>query len=480
MTRQRRTHSSEAGVALIHMAVFLPMLLLFTGLAVDSGRAYVVKAQLSKAVDGAALSAARNLNGGNPKGEAAKIFSANFPPTYMGVTSVTDPLTSPDFYVQSTDAATGMHIVTIKATATVPTTFMRIGNFTSVTVASSSEATRRLVDLSLVLDVSGSIGAQWPAVRDAARSFIDAFDQNGDRMSLITYSYGAKVIDAMPATYGFDKTKLKADVPGSLPGGTTSMAEGLYRGWDELRAVSTGQQSGLRVIVLFTDGSGNVVPALLDASGIAKGVFTSDFPKGSPDPGNITTNTPAIQGLFQTETGTQSPSWSFTPPSWSSTSTTMNLQYLPATSAHQHHRSAGIPTSFPLQSNALTVNGVTQSSKRGLRNYNTTVMKYPAEVWNIRNAATNLTEIIADAARNDVSGDHKIRIFTIGMGDLVTMTLGTIPESSESVLMRVANDKRSADFNASQLEGKYYYAQTAADLGPVFQQLQNQIIRLSK
>ena len=66
------------------------------------------------------------------------------------------------------------------------------------------------------------------------------------------------------------------------------------------------------------------------------------------------------------------------------------------------------------------------------------------------------------------------------MGDLVTMTLGTIPESSESVLMRVANDKRSADFNASQLEGKYYYAQTAADLGPVFQQLQNQIIRLSK
>ncbi len=48
-----------------------------------------------------------------------------------------------------------------------------------------------------------------------------------------------------------------------------------------------------------------------------------------------------------------------------------------------------------------------------------------------------------------MSGDHKIRIFTIGMGDLVKMNLGTIPETSESVLMRVANDKKSPDYNSS-------------------------------
>ena len=50
----------------------------------DTGRAYIVKAQLSKAVDGAALSAARNLNGGNPKGEAGKVFRANFPAELHG------------------------------------------------------------------------------------------------------------------------------------------------------------------------------------------------------------------------------------------------------------------------------------------------------------------------------------------------------------------------------------------------------------
>ncbi len=113
-------------------------------------------------------------------------------------------------------------------------------------------------------------------------------------------------------------------------------------------------------------------------------------------------------------------------------------------------------------------------------NFNSTFNKYPAHVRNIRNAATNLTEIIADAARSDTSGDQPIRIFAIGMGQLVQHLLGSRPETSESVLIRLANDVDSPDFNNTQLEGKYYYAQTEADVAPAFQQLQNQIIRLSK
>ena len=85
---------------------------------------------------------------------------------------------------------------------------------------------------------------------------------------------------------------------------------------------------------------------------------------------------------------------------------------------------------------------------------------------NINNAARNLVEIIANAARNDV-GDYHIRIYTIGMGQLVPLQLGTRMETSESILKRIANDARSVpDFNSAQLEGKYYYAQTAADVGP--------------
>src|SRR3979411_2406261 len=111
MKIHRSNFSRQDGFALIYMAATLTVLLLFTGVAVDTGRAYVVKAQLSKAVDGAALAAARNLNGGDPQGEAAKIYRANFPVGYMGTTSSTNPGDAGFFSLQ-TNAATGVNIVT--------------------------------------------------------------------------------------------------------------------------------------------------------------------------------------------------------------------------------------------------------------------------------------------------------------------------------------------------------------------------------
>ena len=479
MTRQRL--DSEQGVALVYLTVLLTLLLLFSGLAVDTGRAYVVKAQLTKSVDGAALGAARMLNSGNPAGEAARIFKANFPEGYMGTSEVTDPATDPNFFEMETVAETGLNVVKVTASATLQTTFMRLANFDEVTVTSSGEATRRMVDLSLVLDVSSSIGSRWPAVRDAARAFVRAFDPTGDRFSLVTYGNGAKVLEQMQPNRGFNKDQVTADIPQTLPGGSTAMVEGLYRGWDELRTVPSGQQSGLRVIVLFTDGASNSVPGIYDiAPGAARGLRTYDFPKNYPDPDNQTWNNPMIAGLFDTETGTTGThAYSATVANWNNPDTLAKVEYLPLVSAHTHGRSQGIPTWFPLQTPFLKVNGVPQSTARGLRQKNAGNGRFPAQVFNINNAARNLLEIIANRARTD-DGDYPIRIYTIGMGELVRYMLGTIPEKSEDILKRIANDKTSPDFNPDQLEGKYYFAQTEDDVGPAFEALQNQIIRLSK
>jgi Mg-chelatase subunit ChlD len=490
MSRTFFRTSDERGFALIYTAGILTVMLLFAGLAVDAGRAYVVKAQLAKAVDGAALGAARMLNSGDPRGEAARIFSANFPSGYMG-TAAGNPTGAGNFYSLSTDAQSGINVVTITATATLPTTFMRLARINTVNIASTGEAQRRMVDLSLVLDVSSSIGSRWAAVRDASRSFVNSFDRNGDRVALITYSDGARVLDQMPSSRGFDKTKVMADIPNSLPGGSTAMVEGLYRGWDEVRAVPRGQQSGVRVIVLFTDGASNSVPGIYPGSSAARGLRTWDFPDNGPDPDNQTHLNPQINGLFDTETGAASGGIPGTAYRWDcSQGKTLSqilascvqplVPYLPTSSRHTHFRSSGIPTSFPLQTNALKVNGVNQSSRRGLLNQNTTTGQYPAHVININNAARNLVEIIGNAARSDTGGDYPIRIFSIGMGELVRYDLGSLQETSESILKRVANDKTSPDFNATQLEGKYYFAATAADVGPAFQQVQSQIIRLSK
>jgi len=483
-----RAHRSrrEQGFALVYTALFMTTILLTTGLAVDTGRAYLVKAQLSKAVDGAALGAARMLNSGNPRGEATRIFNANFPPGYLGTATGPDPTAATDFFNLQTVSSTGLNVVTVKASAKLPTTFMRLASINDVTVSSSSEATRRMVDLSLVLDVSSSIGWRWPAVRDAARTFVGSFDASSDRISLVTYGNGAKVIDQMPSARGFNKSKVVADIPSSLPGGSTAMVEGLYRGWDELRAVPGGSQSGLRVIVLFTDGASNSVPGDYPAQpGVARGLRTFDFPKNLPDPDGQTWNNPQINGLYDTDTGaTSSPAYNVTVANWNDTTIAPGVPWLPVTSWHTHHRSAGIPTSFPLQVNTLNVNGSPQSSKRGLRHWNPNALgpgqgRFPAEVFNINNAARNLLEIIGNAARND-AGDYKIRIYTIGMGELVQYALGTMPEKPEDILMRIANDSHSPDFNKDQLEGKYYFAKTEADVSAAFQALQNQIIRLSK
>ncbi|MET0212365.1 MAG: VWA domain-containing protein, partial [Vicinamibacterales bacterium] len=462
-------------------AVFLPMLLLFTGLAVDSGRAYVVKAQLSKAVDGAALGAARMLNSGNPQQEAANIYRANFPSGWMGTTSSTSP-SEAGFFTMTTDTTTGVNRVNVRATAIVPTTFMRLANFQELRVNALGEATRRMVDLSLVMDVSSSIGWRWQYVRDAARTFVDAFDARSDRVGLVFFGNGARVVDAMPAGRGFDKARVIADIPNTLPGGSTAMVQGVYRGWDELRSVPNGQQSGLRVIVLFTDGASNSVPGqwATAPAGTSRGLRTWDFPDGTcADPDNQTHSNPFIDGLYNTDTGAASPSASLQLP-WNSTSTISTIPFMPAASYHTEHRSGGIPTTFPFQVSSLTVNGVAQSSARGLRQFNAAQNRYPAQIYNVNNAARNLVEIIANAARADAGGDYPIRIYTIGMGELVRCPLGTRQEMSEEILKRVANDPTSPDKNTNQLEGRYYFAETAEHVSAAFQALQNQIIRLTK
>jgi Flp pilus assembly protein TadG len=480
MTRHRNTLANESGFALFYMAVFLTVLLIFVGLAVDTGRAYVVQAQLSKAVDGAALGAARMLNSGNPEQEAGNIYRANFPVGWMGTSSSTSPGES-GFFTMSTNAQTGVNVVNVRATAVVPTTFMRLANFQELRVNALGEATRRMVDLSLVLDVSSSIGSRWRYVRDASRAFVDGFAAGQDRVSLIFFSNGARVVDQMPAGRGFDKARVMADIPNTLPGGSTNMVEGIYRGWDELRTVPTGQQSGLRVIVLFTDGASNGVPGIYPNPGStnSRALRTYDFPDRD-DPDSQTHNNPTISGLYDTQSGNGVPTIPDQAYPWNSTSVHTSVPLLPLTSFHSYRRSSGIPTSFPLVSSSVMVDGSPQTARRPMRG-TPTGGRYPTQVYNINNAARNLVEIIANEARNDTSGDYRIRIFTIGMGNLVRLQLGTRPETSESMLKRIANDRTSPDFISSpQLEGNYYFAETEAHVAAAFQALQNQIIRLTK
>ena len=74
------------------------------------------------------------------------------------------------------------------------------------------------------------------------------------------------------------------------------------------------------------------------------------------------------------------------------------------------------------------VDGSGQNVRRPLRNtVGAAGPPYRTTIFNVNNAARNLVERIALEARTDTGGDYPIRIYTIGMGHLVQLQLGTRP-----------------------------------------------------
>ena len=257
MTIERVDDAREKGIALVYVGIFLVPILLCTGLAIDLGRGYLVRVALAKAVDAAALAAARNITADSATATAVanNIFNANFPPGFLGVSSLRNP-PGLKFDIGSD----GSHIITVSSTATLPTTFMRMAKFDTLTVSADATATRRLVDMSFVIDRSGSLQGAFSDVKAAAMQFVGYFDTKADRIALITFSSGTTVAEPMGSERGFDLAQIDADIAATKPNGETATAEALYQAWDQLRAVPYGSQSGLRIVVLFTDGTPNSFP----------------------------------------------------------------------------------------------------------------------------------------------------------------------------------------------------------------------------
>jgi Flp pilus assembly protein TadG len=140
------------------------------GLATDVARGYLVKSRLHQALDAAALAGGKDIQGETRDADIQKFFTANFPSGYM------DATLTPLVITPSADNAS----LTVSASATVPTTFMRVLGFSEVTVAAETQVTKALspaLDLVLSIDLSGSMGSPMTkieAARQAANDLVDA------------------------------------------------------------------------------------------------------------------------------------------------------------------------------------------------------------------------------------------------------------------------------------------------------------------
>jgi Flp pilus assembly protein TadG len=462
----------QRGQVLILVGISLAVLIGAVGLAIDSGRAYGVKARLNAAVDAAAIAAARALSEGaddnarraNAVAVGERFFRMNYPDGFLGSTPSAPTITA----VHETS---GYWRVNASATASMPTTFMRVlAGDTVVAPSAAGEAIRRDLDVVLVMDVSGSLTSSDLATlkQAATNSFIRRFSagSNGDRVGLVSFSSGAVVDVAINKTSarGFNRTTVNSAISGLPGGGATASAEGMRKALSELDGVPANLRSSLRVILFFSDGAPNIVSGSFQRS------------SGSPNP--ITDNLYSQTGK-PTDCGGRVPGsgaarfmWRenarYTPNGCSSE--VSNIARLPAVG------SGNVPlTSYPGHPFPRTLTPASGS---------TPTFPFANTRCNVNRAARNMVENVANTAR-----EQEIRVYTIGLGDAlqtyeIDYTDGRCGytlarERGEVILKRLANAGDSDTHNPSQPQGLYCWAQRAQDLDRCFSTIASEILRLT-
>ncbi len=267
-------------VGTVSMLLIIPMM----GLAVDVGFLYAIRSRMQAAVDGAALAAARALSIGETLADqqssaqtnAVTWFNANFPSNYFGVTNVN--MSTANVTVQADPNNAQLWDVSVYASASVNTIFMRWLGFTSTTVAANGTASRRTVVAMLVLDRSGSMcesgssnyapcsgTSTYPCGQmvTAAKLFTGSFAESSDYIGLVSFADGSYVHTAptqsFQSTLGYknDSGSGTGDIDNISCAGGTGTAEAMSLAYQLL--YQTNLPGALNVIVLETDGLPNTL-----------------------------------------------------------------------------------------------------------------------------------------------------------------------------------------------------------------------------
>ncbi len=495
--RARRRNQQGATAILFTMLSSL-LLIPVAGLAIDGAVLYLMKAKLSAAVDATALATARSLSVSTSYAPAIatgkSYFAANLPDGTFGAHVVGgEPLIS----VPDTPPSTYTLTANVQASIQVPLYFMRVLGFQTATLSDSGAASRRVSNIFLVLDRSGSLsrsGSCGP-LRSSSQDFVNQFVDGRDTLALITFQSTANQdypTDGTPASTTFKTgsptltsvlSRLKCD------GGTTTVAA-LKLAYEAIKQLN--QPLANNVIVLFTDGRANG--------------FVGEFPiKDKPDnrydwwlgnPGNLvdmpatTCTSPSLTGVVFSVEGYYDPNGvlGYTagvfenkkePLDWVSPSGLPEKLVDASTncSVADTPQGHGWPwSSLALRTDiaSLPVTG-TDIWQNPLTGYWPLGNPYPPgspyagrpriDTWqSVTNASLNAADHMADTIRS-----HGITIYTIGLGNLIDVNF----------CERVANDPRAPGYNSNQQTGLFIYC-TTAGLSSAFQQVASQILRLSK
>lgn len=142
--------AAESGMTLPLLALSMVAITGMTGMAIDTARLQLVQAKLQFSLDAAGLAAGSTVNTSYLNYEVSKYLNANFN-GYMGST-----LTGNSAVVNENNT-----IITLSATATLPTTFLSAVGVSTIDVQATAQITRAVTGLELimVLDNTGSMSS---------------------------------------------------------------------------------------------------------------------------------------------------------------------------------------------------------------------------------------------------------------------------------------------------------------------------------
>lgn len=221
-----RLRRAREGAIALYIAIAAVPLVGFLGLAVDTTRAHVVKAQLSQALDAAALAGGRVMFSETRDADIAMYFSANFPSGFLGST-----VDGPHWVIDG-----DQEVIAITASATLPTTFLRVLGQDSMTVSAHGEVTRQttMLDVVISIDMSGSMtatmasgGTQIDAAREAALDLVDILFGEDETKALLNIGlvpWNGKV-NVMLNTLAFDSTATVTETVPTFINPVTQLAQ---------------------------------------------------------------------------------------------------------------------------------------------------------------------------------------------------------------------------------------------------------------
>lgn len=248
---------NQRGAFLMIFALVLLVILGFTALGIEAGRWYLVRAELSKSVDAAALAAAKNISNPNVSAEslAQEFGYENFHAGYLGTPGAGVGLVQ--FSATPIDSDTFRVTGNVNAPATLARLF-GIDQIPVVAVAAAQEASKKKTEIMMVLDRTGSMGNPGYKMKDlknAATSFVDNFrgTQDNDKMGLISYSVDVTVDSALGTKF---VNNVISAINGMNPMGATNMADALAQvafSFDDQSAVPPDKRVQQNLI-FFSDG----------------------------------------------------------------------------------------------------------------------------------------------------------------------------------------------------------------------------------